>query len=176
MAAAGLTTFSLSDRAMPRNMGIVGRQAPELEVGSWIDADGRPMTFRLADHRGKWIFLKCFQNWCPGCHSHGFPALQKVAAAFQGDTGVVVAGIQTVFEGFHANTRDAVRKLQLRYRLRIPMGHDAGKSDGDHLPRLMRQYRTGGTPWIIIIDRSGKVVYDGFNVNAEAVIKHFRTA
>ncbi|MGE0559406.1 MAG: TlpA family protein disulfide reductase [Burkholderiales bacterium] len=163
-------------QAAPRNRGIVGQQAPELEVDSWIDPDGRPGSFRLADHRGKWIFLKCFQNWCPGCHSHGFPALQKVASAFAGDTGVAVAGIQTVFEGFHTNTREAVRRLQLRYRLRIPMGHAPGDRAGDHLPRLMRQYRTGGTPWIIIIDRGGKVAYDGFSVNPEAVIRHFRSA
>lgn len=157
--------------------GIVGRQAPELEVPDWIDAAGRPAAaFRLADQRGKWVFLKCFQNWCPGCHSHGFPALQKVATAFQDDPRVAVAAIQTVFEGFSSNTREAVRKLQLRYALRIPMGHDPGNFGGERLPATMRRFRTGGTPWIIVIDREGRVVHNSFHVNADAVIAHFRSA
>ena len=47
--------------------------APELEVGYWIDANGKPASFSLAENEGKWVFLKCFQNFCPGCHKFGFP-------------------------------------------------------------------------------------------------------
>ena len=150
--------------------GIVGKIAPELTVPYWIDQHGQPSSFSLAEARGKWVFLKCFQNWCPGCHSHGFPALKKVADAFVHHDGVTVAGIQTVFEGFSSNTRDAVRRLQLRYQLAIPMGHDAGDPDGDHLPTTMRNYRTGGTPWMILIDPSGAVVYNDYSVDANRLI------
>ncbi len=153
--------------------GIVGHRAPELDVKSWIDADGKPTMFKLGHHHGKWVILKCFQFWCPGCHSHGFPSLQRISAAFQNDPRVAIAGIQTVFEGFSSNSEDAVRKLQLRYNLRIPMGHDAGSPNGDYLPGTMRRYRTGGTPWIIIIDREGIVVFNDFHVKPEAVIAHF---
>ena len=44
----------------------------------------------------------------------------------------------------------AVRELQLRYELAIPMGHDPGTPDGERFPSTMLNYRTGGTPWTIV--------------------------
>ena len=35
-------------------------------------------------------------------------------------------GIQTVFEGYRINTKDKLRKNQLKYDLKIPMAHAAG--------------------------------------------------
>lgn len=150
--------------------GIVGKPAPELEVSYWIDRNGRPTTFELAAQRGRWVYLKCFQNWCPGCHSHGFPTLKKVADVFADHEGVAIAGIQTVFEGFATNTRDAVRKLQVRYELPITMGHDPGDPDGEHRPSTMRNYRTGGTPWMILVDPDGEVVFNDYAVDADKLI------
>ncbi len=120
---AGLAGLSGLKAAHPGSkFGILDQPAPELTVSYWIDRDGQPTTFDLASVRGKWVFLKCFQNWCPGSHSHGFPALKKVADALVDTQGVVIAGIQTVFEGFASNTQDTVRALQLRYELPITMG------------------------------------------------------
>jgi hypothetical protein len=34
----------------------------------------------------------------------------------------------------------------------------------------MRDYRTGGTPWFIVIDPTGEVIYGGFRLDAEAFI------
>ena len=72
------------------------------------------------------MFLKCFQNWCPACHSSGFPALKKFSDTFADHPAVSIAAVQTVFEGFRSNTKDAVRDLQLRYDLPVSMGHDPG--------------------------------------------------
>ncbi len=170
--AVGLTAASAlglpAAFAQGSNYGIQGRQAPELEVDWWIDRDGKPTSFTLAGARGKWIYLKCFQNWCPGCHKYGFPALKKVADAFENDDRVVAVGVQTVFEGFGTNTRDSVRELQLRYALPITMGHDPG--DHDRRPSTMRLYRTGGTPWVIIISPKGQVVFNHFHVAPEKSI------
>ncbi len=151
--------------------GILDHPAPELDVGYWIDRDGKPTTYSIGAEKGRWIFLKCFQNWCPGCHKHGFPTLKKVADAFDGDDRVSVAAVQTVFEGFSSNTLEAVRELQLRYELPIPMGHDPGDPDGDHLPTTMRNYRTGGTPWIIVIEPGGRVAYNDYHINGEKFIE-----
>ncbi|MFQ6021865.1 MAG: peroxiredoxin family protein [Acidiferrobacterales bacterium] len=155
--------------------GILGQQAPELEVDYWIDKDGKPTRFSVAQARGKWIYLKCFQNWCPGCHAYGFPALKRVADSFYDDDRVAVVGVQTVFEGFSVNTQASVRKLQLRYQLPITMGHDPGDPDGDHRPLTMRRYRTGGTPWVIIIDPSGRVIFNDFHVDAGKFIKYLHS-
>jgi hypothetical protein len=44
--------------------GILGRQAPELNLTTWIDGDGKPMDpVKLKDYRGKVIFLYFFQDW-----------------------------------------------------------------------------------------------------------------
>lgn len=165
-AAACLPLFALARG----DYGIVGRSAPDLEIDYWIDRNGEPTGFDLAATRGSWVFLKCWQDWCPGCHSHGFPALKRIADAFLDHPHVTVVGIQTTFEGFGTNTRDKVRKIQLQYELPISMGHDAGDPDGDHRPSTMRNYRTGGTPWMILIDPRGVVVFNDFSIDAERLI------
>ena len=151
--------------------GILDQVAPELRVDYWLDRNGAPTTFSIGESRGKWIYLKCFQNWCPGCHKYGFPTLKKVADAFDDDDRVSVAAVQTVFEGFASNTREAVRELQLRYELPIPMGHDPGTPDGERLPTTMLNYRTGGTPWVIIIEPGGRVAYNDYHINADRFIE-----
>jgi len=159
-------------QAQDRNYGIEGYEAPELAIDYWIDADGKPSTFSVEESKGKWVFLKCFQNWCPGCHSSGFPTLKAFADEFHDHPKVAIAGIQTVFEGFNSNTQDDVRKLQLRYELPIVMGHDPGDPQGIHTSDTMLKYRTGGTPWLILIDPNGVVAFNDFRVNAEKLIEY----
>ncbi|MEM7293085.1 MAG: TlpA disulfide reductase family protein [Pseudomonadota bacterium] len=158
--------------AQSNTRGIVGAMAPELDAEFWLDAEGDSSEFSLMAQRGKWVYLKCWQSWCPGCHSHGFPALQKFSTAFHDNPDVVAVGIQTTFEGHQINTGDKVRETQQRYRLKIPMGHDPGSRNDDGYPNTMRAYRTGGTPWQVIIEPSGRVVYDGFRVNIDKVIEY----
>lgn len=172
-ALAGLSAGSVLGQSQSR-FGIGGQEAPELDIGYWIDGDGEPSSFSVKASAGKWVFLKCFQNWCPGCHSSGFPSLKAFADEFHGHPKVAIAGIQTVFEGFSANTQDDVRELQMRYELPVVMGHDAGNPDdenGDHRPSTMVNYRTGGTPWLILIDPTGTVVFNDFRVNSTKLIE-----
>jgi len=150
--------------------GILGQTGPEISLDTWIDRDGQPGQFSVHENRGKWIMLKCFQNWCPGCHASGFPTLKRFAQEFQDHPKVAIAGIQTVFEGFRSNTRADVRKLQLRYELPIPMGHDPGDYATRKRPQTMLKYKTGGTPWIIIIAPDGKVAFNDYHVNVEKLI------
>ncbi|MBX2867779.1 MAG: peroxiredoxin family protein [Acidiferrobacterales bacterium] len=151
--------------------GIEGQLAPELELDYWIDKDGNPSDFSVAGSRGKWVLLKCFQDWCPGCHSSGFPTLQAFSERFWDHPKVAIAGIQTVFEGFSTNTVEDVRKLQLQYELPIHMAHDPGDHDTGARPQTMEKYRTGGTPWLILISPEGQVLYNNFHVNAEKMIE-----
>ena len=83
LGAAGVVAAAWSGRGWGGAYGIRGRMAPELEVDYWIDAHGAPTRrFKVSEAGGKWVFLKCFQKWCPGCHSHGLPTLKRVADAF----------------------------------------------------------------------------------------------
>jgi len=44
--------------------GILGQQAPELNLTTWIDGDGKQMDpIRLSDNKGKVIYLYFFQDW-----------------------------------------------------------------------------------------------------------------
>jgi len=177
-AAAGASAFALALPAQSAGdePSIQGTQAPELNVPRWIDAKGEDTSaFSVAAHRGKWVYLKCFQDWCPSCHSVGFPNLQKLKAAFPNDDKVAAAVIQTTFEGHSRNTFDALRKNQQRYELSLPFGHDPGdeglpRDNPGHYPNTMLSYRTRGTPWVTLIDPNGTVVFSDFHVDMDRLI------
>jgi len=151
--------------------GIRQYRAPEIRLDYWIDAKGKPAEFSVLEQEGKWVFLKFFQNWCPGCHKSGFPTLKKFADEFHQHPDVAIASVQTVFEGFGVNTQSAVRELQLRYDLPIIMGHDAGTKETDNHPLTMINYRTGGTPWLVLIAPDGTVVFNDFHADPDLLIE-----
>ncbi len=152
--------------------GIEGHEAPEIPLDYWIDAEGKPGHFSVLESRGKWVFLKCFQDWCPGCHSSGFPTLQAFSKRFHDHPEVAIAAIQTVFEGHQSNTVEDVRKLQLRYDLPIVMGHDPGDPETEKRPVTMREYFTGGTPWLILINPEGTVVFNHYHADPDKLIEY----
>ncbi|MGH1438514.1 MAG: peroxiredoxin family protein [Cellvibrionaceae bacterium] len=176
-AASPLSLFAQDTQSQKRTRGIQGQTAPELQVPYWIDGKGKEQkAFNIAANRGKWVYLKCFQNWCPGCHSIGFPGLQKLVKAFPNHNQLAIAAIQTTFEGFSSNNQDALRKNQLRYELDIPFGHDSGDSNAPHgdrqrYPNTMVSYRTGGTPWIVVINPQGQVVFNDFHIDTDKFIQ-----
>jgi len=177
VAGAGAGIWNYLSAAPPKNttkreLGIQGRKIPEISADYWIDPDGKETGFSMSEVHNKWVFLKCFQNWCPGCHKHGFPTLKKVADEFAHHPKVSVLAIQTVFEGSFFNTKDSVRELQLKYELPIKMGHDAGSDKTDGYPETMIRFRTGGTPWIIVANPQGQVVFNGFHLDAEKFIQY----
>lgn len=147
--------------------GSLNQQAPELRVDHWIDGSGQPMEnpLRLADLGDGFKVIYCFQHWCPGCHSHGFPTLQTLHKALAGK-GFEFAVIQSVFEGFEENTADKLRATQVKYNLALPFGHDVAPS-GAGLSTFMQDYQTGGTPWFTIIDAAGTVVFSDFHLDPD---------
>ena len=67
--------------------------------------------------------------------------------------------MQTAFEGYGFNTEEKLRKNQLKYGLKFPMAHAAGNSENHLPPDIMITYRSGGTPWSVIIDPEGWVIF-----------------
>jgi len=156
--------------------GILGKKAPELDLNTWIDGDGnQSSSLKLEDFQGKVIYMYFFQAWCPGCHSHGFPTLKALTKQFEANPDVVFLAVQTTFEGFLFNTEDKLKENQDKYDLRIPMAHDEGDKNSRSLPKTMRNFRSGGTPWTVIIDPGGTIAYNRFHIKkqqaSELIIK-----
>jgi len=57
-------TIGLQTPSADMQYGILGQQAPELNLTTWIDGNGKPMNpVKLKDYQGKVIFLYFFQDW-----------------------------------------------------------------------------------------------------------------
>ncbi|MCH9687645.1 MAG: TlpA family protein disulfide reductase [Deltaproteobacteria bacterium] len=146
--------------------GILGQRAPELRVPQWLANVDSGADLKIADIDAPFIYLYNFQSWCPGCHSHGFPTMKAVKDALErqavGDRMQFVA-VQTVFEGHDVNTADKAIESAARHGLTdVPLGQDSGSP-----PTIMADYRTGGTPWTVIIGPDRSVVYNGFQPRGE---------
>ncbi len=153
--------------------GIEGRPAPELGVDIWLNPPDAKSKVELGDYVGQCLYLYCFQAWCPGCHSHGFPTLLRTMETFEDERHLSFLAVQTVFEGFETNTLEAARRVADKYGLSIPVGHDPGpEREGS---TLMKRYRSGGTPWTVLIDRSGKVRFNGFQPDDRALQETIRS-
>ena len=151
-----------------RTRGIAGKPAPSLAVNEWINLPEGTAALDIDDLRGKVVYLYGFQSWCPGCHARGFPTLQKLIKHYEGDDSVAFVAVQTAFEGFSSNTPERAWSTARRYKLDIPVGHSGS---AEKRSELMRDYRTGGTPWTIIIDPEGVVRYNDFHIEPEAAIR-----
>lgn len=157
------------------SIGISSKRAPELRVPYWIDGEGnRTDPIKLADLGTGFKIIYCFQHWCPGCHSRGFPTLKRLVDALsKRDFGFAV--VQTVFEGAKQNTVERLRETQVHYDLDLPFGHDATPPGGTY-PTVMEDYRSGGTPWFIVINPKGEVIFNDFGLDAERLIGAFADA
>jgi thiol-disulfide isomerase/thioredoxin len=156
--------------------GTAGFPAPAWSVPTWIDGEGNslPEPVELADYTGKVLVILAFQSWCPGCHSSGFPTLQFLHSEFESDPNVEFLAVQTVFEGKETNTVDKLLEYQQKYGLNIPFGHDLGDPSTGNYPSIMYNYRTGGTPWILVIDKKGVVQFSDFHIDPNGATELIR--
>ncbi|HET7029795.1 MAG TPA: TlpA disulfide reductase family protein [Candidatus Limnocylindrales bacterium] len=125
-----------------------GQLPPELEI---VAADGsrQPLTdlagkpIRLADLRGKAVWLNFWASWCPPCQAET-PVVRDVADAFR-DRGLVVIGI-SVQESSPENVAAYAQRYQLDYTI-------AADSTG----QIFRTYGPRGLPTSIFIGPEGAV-------------------
>lgn len=151
----------LGQSGQSRKPGIAGQQAPEWAVSNWHQLPKGKTDLNVGDYKGKVLYLYFFQSWCPGCHSQGFPTLKKLHDQFKDDKDVEFAVIQTTFEGHRINTANKLKPTAEKYKLPIPFGQSKGTQGS---PEIMQKYRSGGTPWVVVIDKSGKVRYNEFHI------------
>ena len=142
--------------------GVVGQRAPDWAVETWRRLPDGKDDLEIADLAGRVIYLFCFQSWCPGCHSVGFPAFRAAIERADGDRRMAFVAVQTVFEGSQQNTLEAALDTVDKFGLDVPLGHTVATAP-DAVPAIMASYRTGGTPWSVIIGPDRLVRLEGFH-------------
>ncbi len=169
LAILPAVTIRAEDAPQP-GKGIEGADAPLLDVGTWIQLPEGKDRVEITDYPDKIVVLLFFQHWCRASQERELPVLKKLVEHYRGNDGIVFLAIQTTFEGFLENTSDKLAVTAKKFDLDIPFGHSP-KLAG--LRSVSAVYQPGGTPWWVIIDRKGKVEYNGHILNEEEAIKGF---
>lgn len=98
------------------------RPAPEWLTTTWFNT---PEAFDLERLLGQVVVLHAFQMLCPACVAHGIPQAQRVAEIFK-SAPLTVIGLHTVFEHHEAMGLESLCTFLHEYRVRFPVGVDAG--------------------------------------------------
>lgn len=138
-----------------------GDLAPELAVdladGSTYqlaDLDGRPI--RLADLRGKAVWINFWASWCPPCQQET-PIIRELAERYR-DAGLVVVAI-AVQETSPAD----IRAYAERYDLGYTIGFDASG-------HIYREYKVFGLPTQFFIRPDGTIASVGKTVDEAGAV------
>jgi len=130
-------------------------KAPPLSVQKWLNTD---QDITLEGLKGQVVAIFAFQMLCPGCVENSIPQAKKVHAMFE-KHDVQVLGLHTVFEHHEAMTEVSLNAFLHEYRISFPVAIDKPSNDidNDPIPHTMREYQTGGTPTLLLIDRAGNL-------------------
>ena len=121
----------------------IGNLAPELETDGnqpfqLTDLDGRPI--RLADLRGRLVWLNFWASWCPPCQFET-PTLREIDETYR-DRGVSVIAVNV------QETVETAQAYAARYQWQLTVG-------ADFSARIFHAYRVYALPTQFIIDRDG---------------------
>lgn len=140
-------------------------QAPEIAVSRWFNTDV-PLT--LAGLCGEVVMLHAFQMLCAGCVLQATPQAVRMWLRFR-EAGLKVIGLHTVFEHHEVMTPAALAVYLHEFRIPFPVGVDVALPD-IAIPRTMAAYRLQGTPSTLLIDRTGRLRYHRFGMEADEVL------
>ncbi len=126
-----------------------GDVAPELEAvradGTKVtltDLDGSPV--RLADLRGKLVWINFWATWCPPCQAET-PVLRDTAAAYR------ARGLEIVGIAVQETTVDDVRAYAERYLIDYTIAFDASAD-------IFHRYRVFALPTQVFIGPDGRIL------------------
>ena len=97
--------------------------------------------------------------------------MQRLIKEFKGKEDVAFLAIQTPFEDLATNSELQLKPVAEKHKLDIPIGHLA-KTTGTY--NINVAYATGGTPWWIVIDRKGTVVFNDFTMAPDVAAFNIR--
>ena len=144
--------------------GIQGEKAPLLDVSAWIQVPEGKQKVEVTDYEGKVVVMLFFQHWCEASQKRALPTLKRLVDKFGSNDGVAFIAVQTAFQGLTDNTVDKIAIAAKEFDLDIPIGHTVKTPE---FPTVNGAYKTGGTPWWVIVDKAGIVEYNGHYLNPE---------
>ena len=119
--------------------GRAGFPAPDFVLN---DLDGR--THRLADYRGRVVFLNVWATWCPPCRME-MPSMERLYRRLRGEDFIMLA-INEDEAGAEA-VREFVSETGISFPVLLdPQG------------KVPERYGVTGYPETFVIDRDGRVV------------------
>ena len=129
----------------------VGSAAPEFSLK---DVNGK--THSLADYKGKFVVLEWFNEGCPFVKKHYTSGnMQKLQKEYTGKD-VVWLSINSSAEGKEGHmTPESAEKTITDWKM------DSTKVLLDSDGKVGRMYGAKTTPHMFVIDKSGKLVYQG---------------
>ena len=139
------TAFVLLASSLAFSAVTVGKTAPEINAGSWYNADGKKVS--LADLKGKVTVVEFWATWCPPCRK-SIPHLNKLHKKYK-DKGVVIIGLSN-------EKSDTVKKFVKKQNMKYIVG--AGSKSGG-------TYGVSGIPTAFIIGADGTLLWKGHPMN-----------
>ncbi len=147
--------------------------APEWKISEWVKGP----ELKLSEQRGKVVVIDFFQLWCPGCNRFSIPLMAKWEKQFAPEIEMgklVLVSIHTVFEGHSFQTNKRLREFIKEKNFKHPVGVDYN-APGRRIPETMIRYKTRGTPEVAIIDKNGRLRFQGFgSFNAQWATAYIR--
>lgn len=119
--------------------GLVGTPAPEFSL-----ADLKGNAVRLANLKGKVVFVNVWATWCEPCRQE-MPSMQALYDTLAGADFTMLA-VNSDQSG-----RDVVEKFVEMYELRFPVLPDPNL-------QVAGRYKVTGYPETFVIDRNGMIV------------------
>ena len=148
------TSGYLQVRDRATQMELIGEEAPEITVKTWIQ--GGPLD--LEDLRGKVVLLEFWATWCKPCQEM-FPKLKHLYAE-HAKNGLEIIGLTRHYMAYRGTAESMGEELELirgmikQHAIEFPVGVAEDE-------RLQAIYGANGLPTAILLDRHGVVRYAG---------------
>ena len=139
-ALAALVSVAVTAAGCSKGGALVGQPAPEFSL-----ADLKGNAVRLANLKGKVVFVNVWATWCEPCRQE-MPGMQKLYDTLAGNdfTMLAVNSDQT--------DRGVVERFVQTYKLTFPVLPDPDL-------QVAGRYKVTGYPETFVIDRNGTIVH-----------------